>query len=350
MNITNLLFIFWKSKPSIMDANVNDVPDAVKQRILALQNRLTNKDSDRANPAAPTDQQSPAAGEENIANLQDQVSAWQKINGTQNTADRQPLASPQANSTQLAPTKEAVGQVQEAHALVLTSPPVMTTETALPVSGGKRSRNANTTATSTAAGSDTEASSKAMRVDMQDTFSKDGYSMNDNGNSHSQLNSSSSRLGLGANSSSARTKPITNWFTNASSSSSANASGGGGGVRSPTPNAADGGVGNTSGPTTQQTNGNGAKSSSSAGGRSRRRDGGITLVHNGKECVTVGVNTANAAKEEEKYAVTMINHLKKELEMQRQGRELAEAKANRIDLELRTHGENNQALQERNRK
>jgi hypothetical protein len=328
--------------------NMNEVPDVVKQRIMALQNRLTNKESDKVSTGV-------VIGEENV-NVQGQVSAWKKINAASASVDRQPLVSPEPASAQGAPTPTPVpmpvpmptpkrsGAGQPAGVLdgeVFASPtaaetPVCSSQTPataeLAVSGGKRA-------------SDTveSSSSKTMRLDGTDAFSKDGYSMNDNGNSMSQLTSSTSRPGTGTS----RTKPITNWFTNTSGGTGAGAS-----MRSPPRTSEKDGVtaGGGAAVAVSGTNTNGGGGGKNSVARSRRKSDASSLVHHGKECQSVGVNTINAAKEEEKFAVTVINHLKKELEVTRQGKELAEARAARIELELKTHGDNCMMLQERNRR
>lgn len=434
-----------------MDANVHDVPDAVKQRIMALQKRLTSKDSDNVqnNLQSPVDC-------ENVTNIQGQMSAWQQINSSQNSAfDRRlPLISPDGLGTTnfvagRALTKEVhiqpqslqeTGHSAAVNLNILTSPPATTTammeppvaaaHTAANVHAnsstnsnvnGKRSL-ANTLASSTGDNSNSSdgVPSKSMRLTAEGSgsepnsgpgfstghistgnastvvsvasatattameapellFSKDGYSnLNDNGNSLSQLNNTgSSRLGTsgtsggtggsggGGSGGGSKTKPITNWFTNANPQSHNNATSNN--LRSPSRN--DGtGSGNASGGTVGSTpassgsksnmntsgvNVNVAPSSSSfSSTRSRRskQDSGAnnSIIHNGKECVTVGVNTINAAKEDEKIAISVINNLKKRLEMAEQSKELAESKASRIELELKTYSDHTNALQERN--
>ena len=64
--------------------------------------------------------------------------------------------------------------------------------------------------------------------------------------------------------------------------------------------------------------------------------------------VSIGVNTSNPPNNNDKIAYAMINDLKKQLEIAKQAKDLAEIKASRIENEMKSAIDQNKSLSERN--
>ena len=74
-------------------------------------------------------------------------------------------------------------------------------------------------------------------------------------------------------------------------------------------------------------------------------------ANNAKETVntvSIGVNTSNPPNNNDKIAYAMINDLKKQLEIAKQAKDLAEIKASRIENEMKSAIDQNKSLSERN--